>query len=273
MSIPIAISPCPNDTYLFHAWIRGEVGQTLSPHVTFADIEQLNTWALAETYPLTKLSFSCFTSLVDRYQLLPIGSALGVHSGPKLIAKTSFPLGDLPTKRVAIPGRETTAHLLLSRLLPPPKEKRFCLYSDVPTLVAKEEVDCGLIIHETRFTFQELGFHELADLGELWEEETATPLLPLGGLAISRHLPEHLKREIVEILERSLAYARSHPKWSLPFILHHAQEQTPEIVQKHISTYVTEETASLSPAGIEAIEHLLPCTLPTDWLYRLPVNL
>lgn len=262
----LALSPCPNDTYLFHAWITGIVGKELPAQAVFADIEQLNAWALKGAFPLIKLSFSCFKKVVQNYQLLPIGAALGFYCGPKIIAKHSFPLSELHQKKIAIPGRETTAHFLLSRLQLPVKEKVFCLYHEIASLIRSERVECGLIIHESRFTFQEAGFVEIADLGEMWHEETHLPL-PLGGLAVARALPDAAKQQIASILHDSLKHARLHPEMPLPFIVSHAQEKNLEVVRKHIDTYVTEETGGLSTEGIYAIETLLEDQLPKDWLY------
>ena len=157
----IAFSPCPNDTYLFYAWIKGLVGQELAPHPILADIQQLNAWGMKKTFPLTKLSLHCFAKVVYTYQLLPIGFALGFNCGPKIIAKIPFHLSELSNKTIAIPGKETTAHLLLSRLSVQPKKKLFCLYHEINTLIEKGEADCGVIIHESRFTFQEAGFVEI----------------------------------------------------------------------------------------------------------------
>lgn len=262
----VALSPCPNDTYLFHAWIEGFVGQDIPPDAVFADIQKLNESALTDTFSLIKLSFHSLSRLWHAYQLLPVGSALGNHCGPKIISKMPFSLEELPTKTIAVPGEGTTAHLLLERLLPPAKKKVFCLYHEIVSLVDQGIADCGVIIHESRFTFQTLGFVEIADLGEMWYEETLAPL-PLGGLAISRRVPDATKKRIVAILRESLRYAQVNPQSSLPFILHHSQEKEEISVRKHIATYVTEETDQLSTMGIKAIETLLDCGPLGDRLY------
>ena len=247
----IAISPCPNDTYLFHAWITGLVGEP--PEVTFADIQHLNELAYEGRHPLIKISFNCLKNVCGAYQLLPTGSALGFHCGPKIIAKAPFPIDELPQKRIAVPGKETTANLLLDKLAPPPQAKHYCLYNEVAGLIENEVVDCGVIIHESRFTFASLGFQEIVDLGELWHARFQLPL-PLGCLAIRRDYPD--KEEVVDTLRKSLRYARAHPHESRDFILHHSQEKDSEVVYRHIETYVNEETECLSIKGLEAIENL-----------------
>lgn len=269
MFCDVALSPCPNDTYLFHAWIAGLTNGEIKPKPIYADIETLNEWAMEGRFPLTKLSFGCYQYLLDHYQLLPIGSALGRGFGPKLIAKTSFPLEEMGTKKVAIPGKMTTAHLLFDRLIGRFQSKLFCSYDEVTSLIANDIVDCGVIIHETRFTFAQAGLVEIADLGVLWES-THKALLPLGGLAIKRSLPESQKKMIVENLKNSLNYAKTHPNASSSFILGLSQEKERSVIDQHIKLYVNQETEELSLEGIDAIGKLLHCPNPNKWLYQYP---
>lgn len=265
-----AISPCPNDIYLFYAWLTGQVGKNYPLQPTFADIQQLNEWAFKKKFPLIKVSFNCFAKMTHNYQILPVGSALGFNCGPKIIAKNYFLLSELPQKKIAIPGKDTTAHLLLERLTLPPKEKFFCLYHEIMPLIASGKVDCGLIIHESRFSFQESGFIEICDLGEIWHTETLSPL-PLGGMAIARETPDEIKQMIVTILLESLTFAQRYPKKGLPFILSKSQEKDASVILKHIETYINSETWQLSKAGISAISTLLGDNLSQDWLYQVPV--
>src|ERR1700722_9571765 len=248
--LEIALSPCPNDTYLFHAWIEGLVGKEMTLSPTFADIQQLNIWGEAKKFPLIKVSISCFAKMQKEYELLPVGCALGWNCGPKLVAREKMSLDQLSHLRVAIPGQETTAHHLLNLLCPKPQEKLFCLYHEIEELLREGVVDAGVIIHETRFTH---GFHEIADLGELWMERYDLPL-PLGGIAVLKTQPIDL---ITKIVRDSLAYARSHPEAGEAFILKHAQDKNRDVVQRHIDLYVNEETENLSERGREAIALLL----------------
>ncbi len=256
--LPIALSPCPNDTFLFHAWIHALVGRDLLPQPTYGDIEQLNQWAIEKKYPLIKISIACLDQIADDYQLLPVGAALGEQAGPKIIAKKPFHLEEMGSKRIAIPGQETTAHLLLNTFAPPPKEKLFCLYHEIGDLISQGKADCGVIIHESRFTYEKQGFHQIADLGTLWDRRFGLPL-PLGGLAIRRDLPENTKLTIVAALQASLRYAKTHPEASREFVSSLAQEKDPDIIAKHIALYVNRETERLSSTGILAIKTLLHC--------------
>ncbi len=252
----IAISPCPNDTFLFYAWLAGLVGQDVPVVAEFADIQQLNEWALEKRFPLIKISLGCYAQVVDAYEILPVGAALGFQCGPKIISKTPFHPSEISHKTIAIPGKDTTAHLLLGCLLPTPQKKVFCLYHEIASLIEAGIADCGLIIHESRFTFAEAGFVEIADLGELWHIQTGAPL-PLGVLVLLRTTPLPVKERLIAILQQSLSVAHSQPEQALPFILHHSQEKDASIVAQHIATYVTPETAQLSSTGKKAISLLL----------------
>lgn len=252
--LEIALSPCPNDTFLFFPWILGYVGKSLPIKSHFYDIEELNQHALLHTYPLTKLSLAAYAKVRNNYDLLSIGCALGHKQGPKLISHSPYSLAEVKNLRVAIPGKETTAHLLLSHFIPEIKEKRFCLYHEVLELLKKREVDCGIIIHETRFTFANENFYEIADLGKLFYEKTKSPL-PLGALALRKDFLSQ-QEKISAILRESLAFAKEYPEKGKDFIIEKSQEKDPAIIKKHISLYVNSETENLSEEGKKAIELL-----------------
>lgn len=248
----IAISPCPNDLYLFHAWIAGRVAPP--PEVYFADVEELNRLAHTEhTFDLVKISLHNMITLADTYQLLPIGMAVGKGTGPKLIAKEPFSLSELPHKRMAIPGKATTAHALANKFLPSPREKVFCIYHEVVDLVKRGEVECGLLIHETGRTVFHHQLAEIVDLGALWYERYHLPL-PLGGIVVRKDSLS--KEKLVTTLSASLAYAEAHPEESLPFILEKSQEKSLDIIRAHLYAYVNEETAWISEEGERALERL-----------------
>ncbi len=242
----VALSPCPNDTFLFYAWIHKAINSPISIEPTYADIQQLNQWAIEGSYPLIKLSFATLAHVLDRYQLLPVGAALGYNCGPKIIAKEKRDTYG----RIAIPGKLTTAHMLFDRLGLTATEKYFCRYDEIYTLLHQGKVDSGLIIHESRFTYQQEGFVECADLGELWGG-----LLPLGGLAVHKDFP-HIP-ELISTLKRSLEYAHQNSQQAEAFILKHSQEKNRAVVYKHIKTYVNQESLQLSTAGMSAITRLI----------------
>ena len=246
---------CPNDTFLFFAWVHGLVGQDLPIEPFIADVETLNAKAFEKALPLTKLSFATLIQLEEHYQMLPVGAALGWQCGPKIIAKKPFSLEELTSKTIAIPGLHTTAHLLLNRLLPPPGAKFFCRYDEIADLIKSGEVDAGLIIHESRFTFLQEGFHEVIDLGELWHEKTGLPL-PLGCLAVQKGIDAE---KATKNLRDSLLFAYENPGLVMPYILKHSLVKDPHVVKAHIDLYVTKESLELSLEGKKAITLLKAC--------------
>lgn len=255
-NFPIAYSPCPNDTYLFYAWQAGLIPNAPLINPTLADIQQLNQWMEARSFPIMKASFFRWAKSLDDYILLPTGTALGYACGPKIIASKPFPLEELVHKRIAIPGVDTTAHFLLQILCPAPLEKIYCTYDKIGQTIAEGKADCGLIIHESRFTFSEAGFIEITDLGQLWENEYKLPI-PLGGIFALRSLSKESTQNAIMAIQASLTYARNHPLMTHPYIFQHSQEKDLDVVRQHIDLYVTDETFQLSENGKKSISTLL----------------
>jgi 1,4-dihydroxy-6-naphthoate synthase len=260
----IGFSPCPNDTFMFHALVAGEVpGLRLAPWL--ADIEALNERAIAgaDPLPVTKLSVHALAHVSDRYTVLSAGAALGRGCGPLVVARPGVLAGDPRTAlqrlgelRVAIPGRYTTAQLLLRSLAPPPRETVAIDFSAILPAVAAGEVDAGLIIHESRFTYAHHGLVAVADLGALWEAETGLPL-PLGVIAIQRTRAAALAGRLEHGIRRSIELARARPEASAAYIRAHAQEMDPEVCRQHIALYVNEFSLALGDEGRAAIDALL----------------
>jgi 1,4-dihydroxy-6-naphthoate synthase len=256
MNIELAYSPCPNDTFIFDAWVHGRINDKgVKPTVTLNDVEELNRAAFLNGPDVTKLSFHAYAYISGEYQLLTAGSALGEGCGPLLIAKQELTETDLASARVAIPGKYTTANLLYRLAYPDNPDAIPYLFSDIEQAVLDDEVDAGVIIHENRFTYSEKGLVKLADLGEIWEKEYKVPV-PLGGIAVKRHLPQEIKLAINENIRASLQYARQHPEASMPYVSLHAQEMEPTVMQQHIDLYVNEYSLDLGQSGKEAIERM-----------------
>jgi 1,4-dihydroxy-6-naphthoate synthase len=253
--LDIAISPCPNDTFLFYAWLHGKV-EGPSVQATYYDVQNLNQESTKGSYPVMKISAFHYKAIQDKYILLNTGAALGYNCGPKLISSRPIAIEDIHKLRVAIPGKDTTAHALFNLLCPTPKAKAFCLYNEIEAMLKNREVDAGLIIHETRFTFLQSGFHEVADLGEMWHKRFSLPL-PLGVIVAKRSLPQ---REIIAIekaMQASLQYAWAHPHEAIPFMQTLSQEIQPDVMQNHVDLYVSKETMLISDTGKHAITTLL----------------
>jgi 1,4-dihydroxy-6-naphthoate synthase len=255
MKLSLAFSPCPNDTFIFDAWVNGRLQLPLQVETCLEDVETLNRQALLKTYDITKLSFAVYPEVMTHYQLLTSGSALGRGVGPLLVSRKK--IHDVAEIRsVAIPGMHTTACLLFRLLYPGPFEIQEMVFHEIEHAVANGLVDAGVIIHESRFTFEAKGLHQVADLGERWEALTGQPL-PLGGIALRRDLPEELKRSVNHAVRQSVSHALRHPDASASYVRQYAQEMSPEVIRKHIDLYVNEFTIDLGESGKRAISRLL----------------
>lgn len=256
--ITIGLSPCPNDTFIFHALLEGTVRADCAEPVAvrghFADVERLNGAAIAGTLPVTKVSLGVMPDILTRYAILASGAALGWGVGPLVVARDEG--FDPASARIAIPGRHTTANLLLNltgRFQGPRTE---LLFSDIMPAVARGDADLGVIIHEGRFTYGEHGLRKVLDLGQWWEDHYNLPL-PLGCIVARRDLPLQVAQTMEKSIEASLAYAREHPEVSRQFIADHAQELDGEVIQAHIDTFVTDYSLDLGAGGRKAIMVLL----------------
>lgn len=257
MELDVGFSPCPNDTFIFHALVTGKVptpGVTWRPRL--ADVEVLNRLAFERALPVTKISFHAYGHLRESYALLSSGAALGRGCGPLLVAKKAQRRG-LGTARIAIPGKWTSAALLL-RLYAPELNPRQLIempFHEIMESVAGGKTDAGLIIHESRFTYADHGLLSLVDLGSWWEEETGMPI-PLGAIVADRRMSRKTLRAVEEALRRSVAHARSHPGDSAEYVRRHAQEISPEVIRAHIGLYVNDFTEELGDEGMRAVSAL-----------------
>ena len=254
-------SPCPNDTFAFWGAVHGAVASEVVLEPVLLDIEALNERAVhgEDPFEVTKLSLPALARALDRYAVLPSGAALGFGNGPLLVCRDGAPLrtaNELGTARLAIPGRHTTAFLLASSLLPRPREVVEMRFDRILAAVANGDCDAGLVIHESRFTYQQHGLRALADLGELWQQATSGPL-PLGVIAARRDLPPAVFRELGRVLAESVRLARREPQRPRPYVRAHAQELADEVCAQHIALYVNDFTADLGTSGRLAIDELL----------------
>lgn len=251
--LTIGFSPCPNDTFIFDALVNGRIDTgRLRFEAVLEDVESLNLRALGEGLDISKLSFGAFARLMDRYQLLNAGSALGTGVGPLLVTCP----GVRQIRSVAVPGLNTTANFLFSTFYPEILELQEIVFSGIEDAVLDGRVDAGVIIHENRFTYEEKGLVKVADLGELWERSTGRPI-PLGGIAVKRSIPYHIRKEIDRLVRKSLEHAWMCPSDSNDYITAHAQAMDPEVRMKHISLYVNDYSLDLGESGRSAIRYLL----------------
>lgn len=255
--LTLGFSPCPNDTFMFYPLVHGLVDTDgLTYREQLEDVETLNQMALKGELDVSKVSYHALGHIRDRYALLRSGSALGRGCGPLLVATERINPADLRGKTIAVPGRYTTAKLLL-RLFDPALDNFIVMpFNEIMDAVLNGNVDAGLIIHESRFTYQGYGLHKLVDLGEWWEGETGLPI-PLGGIVAQRSLGAATIAAIERALKAGVEYARTHPDEATHYIGEHAQEMSPQVCASHIGLYVNDFSAELGDEGIQAITCLL----------------
>jgi 1,4-dihydroxy-6-naphthoate synthase len=256
MKLTLGFSPCPNDTFIFDAMVHGRIDtEGLEFDYFLEDVEELNQKALRSEVDITKVSYHAFAYMADNYLILDAGSALGHRNGPLLISKYVIDPSEVPAKRIAIPGKLTTANLLFSIAWPDAVAKKEYLFSDIESALLNEEVDAGLIIHETRFTYFKKGLHKIVDMGEYWEELTGLPI-PLGAIVVNRNVPEEVAFKVNRILRRSLEYAYKDSFASYDFVSSNAKEMDSLVMNNHIKLYVNDFTLDLGKQGKEAIQGL-----------------
>ncbi|MEU4200974.1 1,4-dihydroxy-6-naphthoate synthase [Streptomyces sp. NPDC045470] len=260
-ALKIAYSPCPNDTFVFHAWAHGKVPGAPALDVTFADIDITNGMAERGELDILKVSYAVLPWVLEEYALLPCGGALGRGCGPLVLTKEPGEAKDLAGKTVAVPSERSTAYLLFRlwaaeevpggvgavEVLP---------FDEIMPAVRDGRVDAGLVIHEARFTYRNYGLSCLADMGEHWERTTGLPI-PLGAIIAKRSLGAERLRELAAAARESVRMAWDDTEASRAYVLEHAQEMDPAVADQHIGLYVNEFTADLGENGYAAVRGLL----------------
>lgn len=273
MKLTLGFSPCPNDTFIFDAMVNGKIDtRGIVFDYVMEDVETLNRWALEEKLDITKLSYNTLLHAVDKYALLNSGSALGKGVGPILVSKIPVVMSEVSNMRIAIPGANTTANLLLSLAIPDAKNKVEYVFSDIEDAVLKGEVDAGLIIHENRFTYQSKGLIKLMDLGDWWEQ-TAGAAIPLGGIAARRSLPAEVAATVDEIIKKSVLYSWKYYPQLAPFVIHNSQEMDEQVMRQHIELYVNEYSTTLGTSGVYAIETLFDKAVEAGVIKKKPEHI
>lgn len=257
-NITIGISPCPNDTFIFYGLLHDKInleGIAFSPLIH--DVEELNRLALKGIPDITKVSFHVVGHILEDYCLLSSGSALGRGCGPLLVSGEPLLPENLTGKTIGVPGRYTTAYLLMLLYNPTLSERVvFMPFHLIMGEIKRGNIDAGLIIHEGRFTYQTYGLHEIIDLGKWWEDETGMPI-PLGGIVGKRSLGKEMLEEIGRAIQKSLNYSREHPEEARMFIQSNAQELSEDVQNRHIELYVNEFSLDMGREGKSAVKTLL----------------
>lgn len=257
LGLTLGYSPCPNDTFIFYALMHGKIPLQhiqLSPPV-LEDVETLNQWALHTRLDVTKISFHALGYLQDTYTMLNAGAALGRGCGPLLITRPDQ-LTAPSSWKIAIPGKYTTAALLLKLFLPEHGELFVLPFDTILEAIQEGRVDAGVIIHESRFTYQDNGLVCVQDLGEWWDKETMLPI-PLGCIAAKKELGQQTIQEVEQAIAASLDWAFAHPDACTEYIRQHAQEMDKQVIADHIKLYVNDFSLDLTSIGRAAVHELL----------------
>jgi 1,4-dihydroxy-6-naphthoate synthase len=256
----LGYSPCPNDTFIFYALVHGKIDTgDLHFKEILLDVETLNQMALHAELDITKVSYHAFGYLREDYCLLRSGSAIGRGCGPLLVVREDYAINDLQWKKIAIPGRLTTAYLLFQ--LFSADFINSLSFIEMPFHKMMEAVkngvaDAGLVIHEGRFTYSSYGLKRMVDLGEWWENETGLPV-PLGGILVKRNLGEDLIKRINSFVRKSVEYAFTHRDEPKNYITQHSQELEDKVIEQHINLYVNDYSIDIGEDGILAVKELL----------------
>jgi 1,4-dihydroxy-6-naphthoate synthase len=258
MHFTLGFSPCPNDTFIFDALVNQKIdteGITFDVHLE--DVQTLNEWAKSEKLNISKISYGVLPIVQNTYSLLSSGGALGKGVGPLLISKN--PITDLESvnkMKIAVPGINTTAHLLFSMAFPNAKNKQFLVFHEIEAAVLSGAVDAGVIIHENRFTYLDKGLVKLMDLGAYWEEKLDCPI-PLGGIIMQNKFDQATQLKIESLIKKSVEYAFQNYPQITEYVRCHAQEMSESVMRQHIDLYVNNFSIDLGIEGRKAVETLL----------------
>ncbi|MEW6107939.1 MAG: 1,4-dihydroxy-6-naphthoate synthase [Nitrospirota bacterium] len=257
-ALSLGYSPCPNDTFIFYALVNKKIDTLgLIFREILDDVETLNHMAVNSGLDVTKASFHAFGHLREQYCLLRSGGAIGKGCGPLVVSREDIDITDLAGKKIAIPGELTTAFLLLQIFNPSLKQNVIVMpFNNIMESVKTGDVDAGLIIHESRFTYKKYGLKQLIDLGRWWEEETGLPI-PLGGILAKRSLGWNLIKKIDRLLKKSIEYAFSNRPETKSYIKKYSQEIEDEVIEQHINLYVNDYSIDIGDDGIQAVKELL----------------
>ena len=256
MKLTLGFSPCPNDTFIFDAWVNNKIdSEGIELDVVLEDVQTLNQWAIEGKLAVTKLSYGVLPLVQHQYNLLNSGSALGRGVGPLLITNAALQSSKVEDCLIAIPGKNTTAHLLFSLAYPNAKNKIFLRYDEIENFVLQDK-GLGVIIHENRFTYADKGLIKITDLGDYWETETGNPI-PLGGIVVKKTITIQTQQQIDFLIKQSIEFAFTQYPVLADYIKTHAQEMSEDVMRSHIDLYVNKYSLDLGDEGKAAVKKLM----------------
>lgn len=259
MKFTIGFSPCPNDTFIFDALVNKKIdteGFEFEP--LLEDVQTLNVWAISKKLDVSKISYGALPLVLKDYLVLKSGGALGACVGPLLITKKQNEniLSSIEKMTIAIPGENTTAHMLFSYAFPSAANKQFLVFNEIEDAVLTGKADAGVIIHENRFTYADKGLIKLMDLGEFWERKTQLPI-PLGGIIVKKDFDTEVHQKLDRLIRKSIEYSFNNYPAISSFVSEHSQEMSEEVMRKHINLYVNNFSLDPGERGKAAIDKLL----------------
>jgi 5,8-dihydroxy-2-naphthoate synthase len=254
--IVCAHSPDSDDAFMFYGLATKKIRSNLVNfrHV-LDDIETLNRKALEGAYELTAVSYHAYPYIADKYALMASGSSVGDGYGPMLVSSHPFAPEEIKGKRIAVPGKMTTAFLAL-RLFEPDFEPVVIPFDKILDAVGENMVDAGLVIHEGQLTYSKSGFHNIIDLGRWWKKAYDLPL-PLGANALLRSLPHDIQSECCRLMRDSVQYALDHNEESLNYAMQFARDLEPRLAEKFVGMYVNHYTVDCGDLVPKAAQKLL----------------
>jgi 1,4-dihydroxy-6-naphthoate synthase len=254
--ITVAHSPDSDDAFMFYGLATNKVRvHGLRFTHTLCDIETLNRKAQEGVYDVTAISFHAYPYIQDHYALLPSGGSVGDGYGPMIVATRAFTQSEIKKKRIAVPGKLTTAYLAL-KLFAPGIEVEVVPFDQIIPQVLEGKYEAGLIIHEGQLTYSKAGLHRIVDLGKWWQKVTGLPL-PLGGNAIRRALGPELMLSVGTALRDSIQYGLDHRDEALAYAMQFARDLDAQLADKFVGMYVNERTLDYGSDGREAVRRLL----------------
>jgi 1,4-dihydroxy-6-naphthoate synthase len=256
LEIVSAHSPDSDDAFMFYGLATKKVR---SSRVTFrhvlSDIETLNRKATEGVYDLSAISYHAYPYVVDKYVLMASGSSVGDGYGPMVVALHPMDPEEIKGKKIAIPGKLTTAYLSL-KIFEPDFEAVVVPFDKILETVQSGGAEAGLIIHEAQLTYNKTGFHRVLDMGKWWKDKFELPL-PLGCNILLRSLPEDVKSECCRMMRDSIQYALDNHAEALEYALQFARDMEPRLAEKFVGMYVNHYTVDAGDVIPKAAQKLL----------------